>query len=187
MHRSALRTLALLLLETVLIMATVALATWLRIDVLRTSDGPSAWDVWMFENGVWKALIVTGVTQGCLYFADLYNLKFTADRRDLFIHIIQALAAASFILAAAYFWFPDLMIGRGVFAIAAILVIVVVVGWRLAYEFVSRAIGPRERLLLVGTNSAASHLPVSCTIGASSLVSRSSASWIRIHSASASP
>jgi sugar transferase (PEP-CTERM system associated) len=155
MHRSALRTLALLLLETVLIMATVALATWIRIDFLRASDGPSAWDVWMFENGVWKALIVTGVTQGCLYFADLYNLKFTADRRDLFIHIIQALAAASFILAAAYFWFPDLMIGRGVFAIAAILVIVVVVGWRLAYEFVSRAIGPRERLLLVGTNSAA--------------------------------
>ena len=155
MHRSALRTLALVLLETVLILATVGLSTWLRIDVLRVSEGPSAWDVLMFENGVWKALIVTGVTQGCLYFSDLYNLKITADRRDLFIHIIQALAAASFILAAVYFWFPDLMIGRGVFAIAAILVIVCVVGWRLAYEFVSRTIGPRERLLLVGTNSAA--------------------------------
>jgi sugar transferase (PEP-CTERM system associated) len=151
MHRSALRTLALLLLETVLILATVGLAAWLWL-------GSAAWDVFLFENGLGKALIVTGITQGCLYFADLYNLKFTADRRDLFIHIIQALAAASFILAAVYFWFPNLMIGRGVFLVAAILVIVAVVGWRLVYEFVSRAIGPRERLLLVGTNAAAVNL-----------------------------
>src|SRR5678815_5400923 len=149
MNRSALRTLALVLLETGIILMTVGLAAWFRLGPLQARD------LFVQENGVWRALIVTGVTQGCLYFADLYDLKFTADRRDLFIHIIQALAAASFILAAAYFWFPDLMIGRGVFAIAAILVIVVVVGWRLAYEFVSRAIGPRERLLLVGTNSAA--------------------------------
>ena len=47
------------------------------------------------------------------------------------------------------------MIGRGVFLIAAVLVILSVIGWRLIYEFLSRAIGPRERLLLVGTNSAA--------------------------------
>jgi hypothetical protein len=31
----------------------------------------------------------------------------------------RRLAAASFILAAVYFWFPSLMIGRGVFLIAA--------------------------------------------------------------------
>ena len=39
--------------------------------------------------------------------------------------------------------------------IAAGMVIVGVVGWRAALEFTSRAIGPRERLLLVGTNPAA--------------------------------
>ena len=63
MHRSALRTLALLLLETVLIMATVGLATWLRIDVLRVNEGPSAWDVLMFENGVWKT---SRIWNGCM-------------------------------------------------------------------------------------------------------------------------
>ena len=148
MHRSALRTTALVLFETVLILMTVALAAWLRL-------GDLAREVFLFENGVPKALIVTIVTQCCLYFADLYNLKYSADRRDLFIRIIQALAAASFILAAVYFWFPDLMIGRGVFLIAAVLVIGAVIGWRLAYELMNRAIGPRERLLLVGTNAQA--------------------------------
>src|SRR5690349_20783418 len=117
MHRPALRTIALVLLETVIILVTVALAAWIRLGLA------AARDVFVFENGVWKALIVTGVTQTCLYFADLYTLKITGDRRDLFINIIQALAAASFILAAVYFWFPDLMLGRGVFLIAAVLVI----------------------------------------------------------------
>ena len=36
---------------------------------------------------------------------------------------MQALGAASFILALLYFWFPDLIIGRGVFMLAALLVI----------------------------------------------------------------
>lgn len=149
MNRSASRTAALFLFETVVIMATVLAAAWIRLG----------WDeaqrVLVFENGVWKALTVTGVTQTCLYFADLYSPRHTADRRDLFIRIIQALAAASFILAAVYFWFPDMMLGRGVFLIAASLVIIAVVAWRVAYELLTLTIGPRERLLLVGTNSAA--------------------------------
>src|SRR5262245_43523140 len=48
-----------------------------------------------------------------------------------------------------------MVIGRGVFVIAAGLVLVLVVGWRLAFEWLSRRVGPRERLLLVGTNAAA--------------------------------
>ena len=145
MHRSALRTIALVLLETVMILMMVGIAAWIRL-------GDLVWEVFLFENGVFKALIVTGVTQCCLYFADLYNLRYTADRRELFIRIVQALAAASFALAALYFWFPDLLIGRGVFMIAVALIIAGVVGWRVLYEVMHGALGPRERLLLVGTH-----------------------------------
>ncbi len=35
------------------------------------------------------------------------------------------------------------------------LVIAVVIGWRLAFDWTSRQVGPRERLLLVGTSAAA--------------------------------
>jgi sugar transferase (PEP-CTERM system associated) len=69
--------------------------------------------------------------------------------------LIQALGAASFVLAAIYFWFPNLIIGRGIFMIAAALIVVVVAGWRLAFEWLSGHVGPRERLLLVGTNPVA--------------------------------
>ena len=110
------------------------------------------------ENGLLKGGIVTFVTQLCLYYADLYSLRKGADRRELFISIVQALGAASFILAAIYYWFPELMLGRGVFLYAAMLVIAAVIGWRLAYEFISKRMGPGERLLLVGTSAAAVNL-----------------------------
>ena len=148
MRRSALRTIAIVLFETVLIFGLVAVATWLRLR-------EATWDEFLLGTAVGKALLVTFVTQACLYFADLYSPRQSTDRRELFIRLMQALGAASFILAGLYLWFPDLALGRGVFLIAAFLVIGGVVGWRFLYEVTSKAIGPRERLLLVGTSPAA--------------------------------
>jgi sugar transferase (PEP-CTERM system associated) len=152
MHRSLVRSLVLVSLETGLVLALVTVATWLRLG----TDG--ALDVYQTENGLLKACIVTFVTQLCLYYADLYSLRKGSDHRELFVSIMQALGAASFILAALYFWFPGLMLGRGVFVYAAVLVIAAVIGWRLAYEWMSNRMGPGERLLLVGTSAAAVNL-----------------------------
>jgi sugar transferase (PEP-CTERM system associated) len=107
------------------------------------------------ENGTGKIALVVGVTQMCLYYANLYDVRRLQDRRDVFISIIQALGAAALILAVLYYWFPGLVIGRGVFAIATVLVASVVIGWRSAFDWLSRHAGPRERLLLVGTNAPA--------------------------------
>jgi sugar transferase (PEP-CTERM system associated) len=68
---------------------------------------------------------------------------------------VQALSATSFLLAAVYFWSPQLVVGRGVFVVASALVLTLVAGWRLAFEWVTRYAKPRERLLVVGTSAAA--------------------------------
>jgi sugar transferase (PEP-CTERM system associated) len=95
------------------------------------------------------------VSQVCLYYAELYDLRIVSDRRELFVRIVQALGAAAFILAAIYFWFPRMIIGRGVFFVAAFLVLALVVGWRVVFEWLTRRVTPHERLLLVGTSPAA--------------------------------
>jgi sugar transferase (PEP-CTERM system associated) len=69
--------------------------------------------------------------------------------------MLQALGAASLILGLVYYWFPNLIIGRGVFVIAAGLALAFVTGWRVTFEWAARGVGPRERLLLVGTSTAA--------------------------------
>jgi len=147
-RRLSLRAATLVALETTLIVVSVAVAAWLRL-------GDYTWGTFVLEGGVGKTLLVAGVVQGCLYYADLYNFRMLQNRRDLFVRIVQALGAASFILAAIYFWFPNTVIGRGVFMIAVAFIVACVIGWRLAFEWLSGRIGPRERLLVVGTNPAA--------------------------------
>jgi sugar transferase (PEP-CTERM system associated) len=142
------RLLALIALESILILCAIALAAWLRV-------GADWWLVLAVEGGFEKALYVALVCQVCLYYADLYNTRIMNDRRELFVRVVQALGATSFLLAATYFWFPTLIIGRGVFLYAVFLVIAVVIGWRLVFDLVSSRVGPSERLLLVGTGAGA--------------------------------
>jgi sugar transferase (PEP-CTERM system associated) len=142
------RTLALVVFETVLILAAVSLGAWIRLD-----DG--AWDLLFNESGLLKGLLIAFVCQMCLYYADLYELRVSSDRRELFMGIVQALGATSFLLAAIYFFFPSLIVGRGVFVASSILVLLFVAGWRVTFEWLTRQVAPRERLLLVGTGPAA--------------------------------
>src|SRR6185369_1231251 len=94
-----LRSFTLVVFETLLILLAVAIAAF---AVLREW----VWVLFVQENGLTKTLIVAGVTQACLYYADLYDLKRLADRRDLFLRVTQALGAAALILAGVYYWAP---------------------------------------------------------------------------------
>jgi sugar transferase (PEP-CTERM system associated) len=142
------RLVTLFVFETALIVLTVVVAAALRLGAsVALLDGR--------ESLFFKGLLIALVTQLCLYYADLYKLEVVVDRRELFIRTLQALGATALILGVLYFWFPALVIGRGVFTIAAAFVITVVIGWRVAFEWLAKRVGPRERLLLVGTSAAA--------------------------------
>ena len=148
-HRVRARSLTLAGCETALMIGAVIVATSLRFGPQRAND------ILVSENGIFKVLLIVAIAQISLYYADLYDLRVATDRRELYTRLIQALASTSFALALLYFWLPDLMVGRGVFLIAAVLVIAIVVGWRVAFEWLSGRVGPREKLLLVGTSPAA--------------------------------
>ena len=149
LHRVRLRSITLAACETAFIMAAVAVAALVRLG---TED---AVELFLNEGGVFKTLLVVAIAQISMYYADLYDLRIVADRRELFTRLIQALATTSFALAAIYFWFPTTMLGRGVFLIASLLVLTLAVAWRVVFEWLSGRMGPRERLLLVGTGQAA--------------------------------
>ena len=148
MRRISRRKALLVAAESALIVAAVWLAAYVRF-------GQWMPEVMAEDNGLWKALLIAAVCQVCLYYSDLYDFRRIADRKELLARIIQALGGASFVLAAVYFWFPATMMGRGVFFLAAGFVTVFVVGWRIAFEWLSTRVGPRQRLLLVGTGAAA--------------------------------
>jgi sugar transferase (PEP-CTERM system associated) len=135
--------------ENCLIVSAIAVGAFVRLGSAGT------WWVVQEENGLLKALLIAYVCQLSLYYADLYDdARITADRRELLVRIFQSLGATSLILSALYYWFPDLILGRGVFAVSAILVVLCVVGWRMGFNWLTSAMGPRERLLMVGTGAA---------------------------------
>ncbi len=109
-------------------------------------------------DGIFKILLVVGVCQLCLYYADLYELRGLTRFRDLLVRLLQALGATSLILAGIYYWSPDWIIGRGVFLIAVVFMISLVVSWRAAFAWLTHRVAPKERLLLVGTSAAAIEL-----------------------------
>lgn len=137
--------------EAGLIVGAIAVAAWLRL-------GEDARSVLLADRGLFKVLLITATCQFCFYYADLYDLRVVADRRELFVRTLRALGAASLILALFYYWFPVLILGRGVFLIAAVLVVALSVGWRLAFVWGTTKTRPTERLLLVGKNAAAIEL-----------------------------
>ncbi len=149
LQRATWRSATAILFESGLILAAVGVSAFIRmgreVSTLGGLDGIAL-----------KALLMAWVTQVCLYYRELYDdPRIAADRRELLVRLLQALGAAAMILAALYFWFPALIIGRGVFAISAALVTVLVIGWRVVFSWFVTKVGPGERFLLVGTSAAA--------------------------------
>jgi hypothetical protein len=107
LKRLNVRSASLIAFETVGILGAVYLAAFLRL-------GPRDW--LLLHLDLEKALLVTAV---CLYYADLYDLRVLADRRELFVRIGAGARRRVVDPGALYYWFPTLIIGRGVFLIAA--------------------------------------------------------------------
>jgi sugar transferase (PEP-CTERM system associated) len=104
---------------------------------------------------LWRAVIVAVVLQLSLHYCDLYAIRTAHSRRDLVVGIIQAMGATSLVLAVVYYWVPTLIIGRGTFLLTAVFTVLFILGWRLLYEWISSRVGPREKVMIVGTSGAA--------------------------------
>src|ERR1700730_16255475 len=147
-HRPSGRSSALIACEALLIVAALAAGSYLRL-------GDTGWSQFVYAGGLIKALLITAICQLCLYYCDLYDLRSMGDLRHLLVRLLQALGATSMILAFMYFWFPSLVIGRGVFLAAAGIVIGLILSGRVAFDWLMSHAGPRERLLIVGASPAA--------------------------------
>lgn len=143
------RTALLIVSEHVLIVLCVAVAAIVRLDV------PTVVDQFMTGRLAWRASLIAGILQVSLHFCDLYDLRTLGERRGVVVALLQALGAASLVLAILYYLVPALVISRGVVVIASGLIVTLIAGWRIAFDWLALRLEPAERLLIVGTNPAA--------------------------------
>ena len=106
-------------------------------------------------SSVWKVGLVTIVCQLCLYYNDFYDLTLVQSNRELIVRLLQAVGAASILLAALYFAIPALMIGDGIFVSALFVFVVGILAWRVTFNSLTRSLQLEERILVVGTGESA--------------------------------
>jgi sugar transferase (PEP-CTERM system associated) len=136
--------------ESMLIVASLWMAAWIRLGQMDAlaSEFDARFTVTLKLGCVILVCLV------CFYYNDLYDLQVISRRAELLVRLIQCLGVASLILALLYYLVPDLMFGRGISALAALVTGVTLVIWRLVVDAAGSFFRPAQRLLVAGTGKA---------------------------------
>lgn len=101
---------------------------------------------------VFRFGLVIAVFVICLYYNDLYDFELMRRYQDLVNRMLQGYGTACLVLALIYFVAPDLGPGRGIAAIAAVLILFLATLWRVAMVKTSFLLAGAEKVLIVGTS-----------------------------------
>jgi sugar transferase (PEP-CTERM system associated) len=145
-HRT--RALGLLIFEGALIYLCGVLAIWIRF-------GNDASDAIFARYGGLKLLAAMVVVQTAFYLFDLYDFKMIGQRSALALRILQSLGLSAVALALIFYTIPQMMLGRGVFALALVLMLTMMTGWRVVATWMLGHPWLAERVLILGTDAPA--------------------------------
>jgi len=112
------------------------------------------WDGRTYPALIWRAMAATAICQLCLYYADGYDLRSLGSRGEVFFRLIQALGAATLLLAISLPFIPDIGQNERVVEVSILASTVALLIWRLALDGLTRAYGVSKKILLVGSSEA---------------------------------
>lgn len=110
------------------------------------------WDVSTYPSLVLGAITATVICQLCLYYADCYDLRSLGSRGEVFFRLIQALGAATLLLALSLVFLRDIGQNERMVEVAILASVLLLLIWRFAVNELTRAYGAREKILLVGSS-----------------------------------
>ncbi len=138
-------------LESFFILGMVVLGAYLRFF---SDPGSFSTYEWLFP----KALLIVALVQLCLYYFDLYDLRIFRSNLELAIRLLQSLGVSSILLAAIYYLFPVVIIGRGIFLVSLIFMGMVIVFWRILYNHILRTKKLDQKIMIIGTGPLAKNI-----------------------------
>ena len=123
------RTLVLLLCEALIVSGSFLLATVFLL-------GPDTYIALIYENGLLKIGVITVLALLLSYYFDLYEPQRISEHWEIYFRLLLVLSVLSFGLAGFVYFFPDLDIGPNVLAVGISILVVALVIWRRAYEWI---------------------------------------------------
>ncbi len=137
-------TFGLLIGEGVLVYLCGVLSIYMRFD-------EDAMLILSEENGWLKLLLAMAVVQSSFYLFDLYDFQMIQQRSVLAVRLVQSLGLTAIVLSLVFYALPQLRLGRGVFLVALMLMLTLMLSWRLLLQWL--VVHPRlsEKILILGT------------------------------------
>ena len=102
------------------------------------------------QHGSFKILLASLAIITCMYYFDLYDSTVLGNRREVIIRLIQVLGTVYSLSVLAYYLYPPLELGRGIFVIGLVLVALLLSLWRELFLMVNRAPEFAARTLILG-------------------------------------
>lgn len=107
------------------------------------------------EYIVLKILFITLICQLALIYNEGYSINFKDSKRILLIKILESFGVTFIFLSISYFFFPQLIIGKGVFLLTIAILPPLLFIWRIAYVLMPIFDQNKERILIIGTDELA--------------------------------
>ncbi len=98
-----------------------------------------------------KILLIAIVCQTCLYYNDLYDIKFSENFKELGLRLLQALGFTAIFLSLIYFIIPKAMIGPGIFLISICFIVLIIISWRFCYTIALEHGLFNQKIILLGS------------------------------------
>jgi sugar transferase (PEP-CTERM system associated) len=102
-----------------------------------------------------RSLTILAVFQVCAYYNELYRAQDQLSASDQFFRLTQATGVGCFFLAAIYYAAPQLSIGRSVFAMTLIFLLISTTSLRWLADLAWRTALPKRTILILGTDEVA--------------------------------
>jgi sugar transferase (PEP-CTERM system associated) len=122
------------------------------VAAIRIRFASEAAEAMITRQGWIKLLAAMVVAQVAFYLFDLYDLKTIGQRSALPLRIMQASGLSAIALALLIYAIPQMMLGRGVFALALALMLTTMIGWRAVATWLLGHPRLAERVLILGTD-----------------------------------
>jgi sugar transferase (PEP-CTERM system associated) len=102
------------------------------------------------ERGALKILLISAAFIISMHYFDLYDASILVNRHRVRIRLLEALITADVFLALLYLLYPPLGLGRPIFIIGSMLVVVLLLLWRNLFSIINKLPHFAERALIYG-------------------------------------
>lgn len=138
------RILFLVLADVLIVFVSMFFATALYLGI---DEAILRWD----QSYEWqKASVAAVVCLISLYIYDLYDYTVISNQRELLLRVIQAIGLTSIVLSVAFYFFPKLLIGRGIAIYSIVSTLIFVLAFRTWIHYLLGHPDLGEKILVVG-------------------------------------